>query len=76
MLGDNEDYLTSIRRFYQRSSIVSALTPLSLFVKIDPIAAGIKEPGPKVKEIAQLCLENGIDGIIIDNQLPESTASD
>ena len=39
--GDNVDYLTSVRRFYHRSSVVSALTPLSLFLKIDPIAAKV-----------------------------------
>ena len=33
--GDNQDYLTSVKRQYMRKSIISGLKPISLFVKLD-----------------------------------------
>ena len=39
VIGDNDDYLTSVSRFYNRSSVISNLTPIRLFVKVDPIYA-------------------------------------
>jgi hypothetical protein len=34
--GEENEYLTSVQRQYQRSSIISNLKPMYLFVKIDP----------------------------------------
>ena len=38
---DGEDYLCSVKRNYQRTSIISNLRPMSLFLKIDLHAAGV-----------------------------------
>ena len=38
--NDDQDYLVTVKRNYTRSSLVSNLKPISLFVKIDPQAAG------------------------------------
>lgn len=50
---DGEDYLCSVKRNYQRTSIISNLRPMSLFLKIDLHAAGVLQPEDvkvKVKE--------------------------
>lgn len=49
-MNDDEDYLSSVKRFYQRTSIISNLKPISLFLKIDLHGAGIlKEDEIKTK---------------------------
>jgi hypothetical protein len=40
---DAEEYLTSIKRHYQRTSLISNLKPMTLFLKIDLHAAGVLE---------------------------------
>ena len=68
---DDQDYLTSIKRQFQRTSIISKLTPMSLFLKIDPIAAGADNPSKieeVLKTITSKCIQYNYDGIIIDNQ--------
>ena len=52
-IGDHEDYLTSVKRQFQRTSIISKITPMSLFVKIDPIAAGLDSPS-KISDFVKL----------------------
>lgn len=43
---------------------------MCLFVKVDPIAAGLSEP-KQIKEFMKLislkCIQYGYDGIILDN---------
>lgn len=63
--GDNEDYLTSVQRQYQRKGLISGLKPLSLFIKVDMQQAS--DPGLKIREFASACLSNNIDGLIIAN---------
>tara|TARA_B110000285_G_C14998637_1_gene550224 strand:- start:117 stop:395 length:279 start_codon:yes stop_codon:yes gene_type:complete len=72
--NDGEDYLSSIKRFYSRTSIISNLKPMSLFLKIDLHAAGILEPEDikvKVKEFVMQCIKYNIDGIILDGEVSE-----
>ena len=50
--NDYEDYLSSVQRYFQRTSIVSSLKPIGLFIKVDPIIAEVNDPNLKIKEIA------------------------
>jgi ABC-type enterochelin transport system substrate-binding protein len=38
---DDEDYLVSVKRIHQTFNVLSLLKPLRLFLKIDPMAAGV-----------------------------------
>jgi len=64
---DNQDYLTSVRRHHSNLSLVSQLKPMKLLLKVDPIAAGVENPGLKIREFTQQCLKHGFDGLIVEN---------
>jgi len=34
--GDTEDYLISVKRYYNRTSVISTLKPTLVFLKVDP----------------------------------------
>ena len=40
MAHDDNNYLTSVKRMYQRTSIISKVEPTLIFIKIDPEASG------------------------------------
>jgi hypothetical protein len=44
------------------------LKPLRLFLKVDPISAGVKDANKKMQEITRACLENGFDGLVVECQ--------
>ena len=69
--GDGEDYLTSIKRQYQRNSVVSAHRPLALFLKIDPSSVfqkNMQKSQDFAALSAELCLKYGIDGLVLGTE--------
>ena len=69
-----------MKRTYQRISIISKLAPTMLFIKIDPEASGTCESQSeiqrKTQSITKMCLEYGIDGIVIENQSKDQNKED
>ena len=69
------EYLQSVKRHYQSSSIITTLKPLSLFLKIDPLSAPlVQDPKLKAREFAQMCLKHNFDGIVIADQREEASS--
>jgi hypothetical protein len=65
--NDLSDYTSSVKRFYQRGSLVSTLTPMMLLVQIK-LPHSPNEESKSQRFIASLtskCLQHGIDGIVI-----------
>jgi len=73
------DYSTSVSRIYTRSSLISCVRPLLLYVQIDPNGAKFKSRENSeafVTTLATKCLEHKINGIVLtadDNPKTEDT---
>lgn len=74
-INDDQDYLTSVKRQYQRQCVISKVQPIQIFIKIDPFQALGSESESLLltRQMAKACLEYGIDGIVVDSQNKEYT---
>lgn len=68
-IKDDDDYLTSVKRSYQRTSVLSTLTPLSLFLKINPEASHNPE---SLASFVEAALRHNIEGLVLESSSHES----
>jgi len=64
-----EDYSTSVKRYFNRNAIISKNNPMLIFVKLD-MKRALPDLKPEQRimilgEMAQRCMKFDIDGIVL-----------
>ena len=59
------DYTGTVKRVYQRNSLVSTLRPTLILIQVDMKCPIIGDQGTFLKTLTNLCKQHGIDGIVL-----------
>jgi hypothetical protein len=76
--GPNFDFSTSVRRVYQRTTLISSVKPLKLMIEIDPNSAGfISEDSCRafIRLLTHKCLDHNISGLVLKPEQENSLLS-